>query len=103
VSRFVRVASVNDIPVGRGKTVAVDGLCLALFNAGAGRFHALSGACAHEDGPLGEGVLLGDRVVCPWHGFDFDVNTGVCGVAPDLAVSVYPVRVSGVDLLVELP
>jgi nitrite reductase/ring-hydroxylating ferredoxin subunit len=103
VSRLVRVASSSDIPVGRGKTVEVDGLHLAIFNAGGGRFHALSGACAHEDGPLGDGVLLGDRVVCPWHGFDFDVRTGVCGVAPDLAVSVYPVQVAGADLLVELP
>jgi len=103
VSRVVRVASVDEIPVGRGKTVEVGGLVLAVFNAGAGRYHALSGACAHEDGPLGEGVLLGDSVVCPWHGFDFDVRTGVCGVAPDLSVSVYPVRVAGADLLVELP
>jgi nitrite reductase/ring-hydroxylating ferredoxin subunit len=103
VPRLVRVASVSDIPVGRGKTVEADGLYLAVFNAGDGRFHALSGNCAHEDGPLGEGVLLGDRAVCPWHGFDFDVRTGVCRVAPDLAVSVYPVQVSGVDLLVELP
>lgn len=103
VSRLVRVASVGDIPVGRGKTVEVDGLPLAVFNAGAGRYHALSGTCAHEDGPLGEGVLLGDSVVCPWHGFDFDVRTGACGVAPDLSVSVYPVHVVGADLLVELP
>jgi nitrite reductase/ring-hydroxylating ferredoxin subunit len=103
VSRLVRVASVSDVPVGRGRTVEVDGLFLAVFNAGEGRYHALSGACAHEDGPLGEGVLLRDRVVCPWHGFDFDVHTGVCGVAPDLAVSVYPIHVSGGDLLVELP
>ena len=101
--RLVRVASVNDIPVGRGRTLEVEGHYLAVFNAGAGRFHALSGACAHEDGPLGEGALLGDRVICPWHGFDFDVRTGVCGVAPDLSVSVYPITVSGADLLVELP
>jgi nitrite reductase/ring-hydroxylating ferredoxin subunit len=103
VSRLVRVAAVSDIRVGRGRTVEVDGLFLAIFNAGEGRYHALSGACPHEDGPLGQGALLGARVVCPWHGFDFDVRTGVCGVAPDLAVSVYPVQASGVDLLVELP
>jgi nitrite reductase (NADH) small subunit len=41
--------------------------------------------------------------VCPWHGFDFDVRTGACNVAPDLSVTVYPVRVAGSDVLVELP
>jgi nitrite reductase (NADH) small subunit len=104
VSRLVRVASVGEIPVGRGKTVEVDGFPVAVFNAGGGRYHALSGACPHEGGPLGDGAFLGgDTAVCPWHGFDFDVQTGTCGVAPDLSVSVYPVRVAGADLLVELP
>jgi nitrite reductase/ring-hydroxylating ferredoxin subunit len=41
--------------------------------------------------------------VCPWHGFDFDVRTGACDVAPDLSVTVYPVRVTDSDVLVELP
>ena len=43
VSRLVRVASVGEIPVGRGKSVEVDGLPLAVFNAGGGRYQALSG------------------------------------------------------------
>jgi nitrite reductase (NADH) small subunit len=103
VSRLVRVAAAGEIPVGRGKTVEVDGLLLAVFNAGAGRYHALSGSCPHEGGPLADGALLGDRVVCPWHGFDFDLGTGTCDLASDLSVSVYPVRVAGADLVVELP
>jgi nitrite reductase/ring-hydroxylating ferredoxin subunit len=103
MSRLVRVASVGEIPAGRGMAVDVDGVPLAVFHAGGGRYHALAGACAHEGGPLGGGVLVGDRVVCPWHGFDFDVRTGDCGVAPDLSVDVYPVHVTGTDLLVELP
>jgi nitrite reductase/ring-hydroxylating ferredoxin subunit len=103
VPRLVRVASVGEIPVGRGKSLEVDGIHLAVFNAGGGQYQALFGACPHEGGPLGDGVLLGDSVVCPWHGFDFDVRTGACAVAPDLSVTVYPVRVAGFDVLVELP
>jgi nitrite reductase/ring-hydroxylating ferredoxin subunit len=103
VSRLVRVAAVGEIPVGRGKSVEVEGLSLAVFNAGGGRYQALSGACPHEGGPLADGALLGDLVVCPWHGFDFDVSTGACDVAPDLSVAVYPVRVMDSDVLVELP
>jgi nitrite reductase/ring-hydroxylating ferredoxin subunit len=101
--RLVRVAAVGEIPVGRGKSVEVEGLPLAVFHEGRGRYRALAGACPHEGGPLGEGLLLGDRVVCPWHGFDFDVRTGACGGAPELAVTVYPVHVTGADVLVELP
>jgi nitrite reductase/ring-hydroxylating ferredoxin subunit len=83
--------------------VEVDGIPLAVFHLGDGRYQALEGSCPHEGGPLGDGVLLGDRVVCPWHGFDFDVRTGSCNVAPDLAVTVYPVRIAGAGVLVELP
>ena len=103
MSHRVRVASVGEIPVGRGKAVEVDGIPLAVFNAGGDRYQALAGACPHEGGPLADGVLLGDSVVCPWHGFDFDVRTGACDVAPDLSVTVYPVSVTGSDVLVELP
>ena len=103
VPRLVRIASPGEIPVGRGKTVEIDGLAIAVFNAGGGRYHAMDGSCPHEGGPLADGALLGDSAVCPWHGFDFDVNTGVCGVAPDLSVTVYPVRVTSSDVVVELP
>jgi nitrite reductase (NADH) small subunit len=102
VSRLVRVASVGEIPVGRGKSLEVDGIPLAVFNTN-GHYQALSGSCPHEGGPLGNGALLGDRVVCPLHGFELDIRTGVCNVAPDLSVTVYPVRVAGADILVELP
>ncbi|HWC03611.1 MAG TPA: Rieske 2Fe-2S domain-containing protein [Methylomirabilota bacterium] len=103
MSRLVRVASVGEIPVGRGKTVEIDGLPFAVFNAGGGLYHAIDGSCPHEGGPLADGALLGDSAVCPWHGFDFDVRTGGCRVAPDLSVSVYPVRVADADVVVELP
>jgi nitrite reductase/ring-hydroxylating ferredoxin subunit/multimeric flavodoxin WrbA len=41
-----------------------------------GRFGAISGACNHVGGPLGEGVLDGDYVVCPWHHWKFHCRTG---------------------------
>jgi len=98
----VRVAGAGEIPVGRGKTVEVDGLEIAVFNAGQGRYHACAGVCPHEGGPLGEGVLHQGTIVCPWHGFDFDPETGSCRIDPELNVVVYPVRLDGDDVLVAL-
>ena len=41
--------------------------------------------------------------MCPWHGFDFDLATGRCNVDSDLAVPVYPVRVTDGIVEVDLP
>ena len=100
---FVRVASIDQIPVGQGALLDVHGVTLALFNAGGGRFHATSPLCPHEDGPLAEGWIEGDAVVCPWHGFDFELRTGRCRVDEGLTISVFPVRVTGTDIEVDLP
>ena len=100
---FVKVAEVGDLPVGQGTLIERDGTALAVFNAGGGRFFATSPRCPHEEGPLAEGWLEGDVVVCPWHGYDFDLATGRCRVDEDLAVAVYPVRVRGTTIEVDVP
>jgi nitrite reductase/ring-hydroxylating ferredoxin subunit len=100
---FVRVAPAAEIPVGKGRLVDHGAVPVAVFNAGGGRFHAVSALCPHEDGPLAEGWLEADTVVCPWHGFDFDVATGACRVAEGLSIGVYRTRVHNGMVEVELP
>jgi nitrite reductase/ring-hydroxylating ferredoxin subunit len=100
---FVKVVEAEDIAVGQGTLVESQGVMLAVFNGGGGRFYACGAICPHEDGPLAEGWLEGEAVVCPWHGFDFDVHTGRCQVAEGLSVPVYPTRVTGGSVEVDLP
>jgi nitrite reductase/ring-hydroxylating ferredoxin subunit len=100
---FVAVARADEVPVGHGAFVERGGLALAVFNAGGGRFYATGPTCPHEDGPLSEGWIEAGAVVCPWHGFDFDLATGRCGVDADLSILVYPVRVSDGVVEVDLP
>jgi nitrite reductase/ring-hydroxylating ferredoxin subunit len=100
---FVKVAELSEIPEGRGTLIEHQGHTVALFNAGGGRIHATSPLCPHEDGPLGDGWIEGGAVVCPWHGFDFDLATGECRVDRDLAITVYPARVTGTAVEIDLP
>src|SRR5437764_2955 len=72
---FMRVVRGAGIPAGRGCLVEAGPLTLAVFNGGSGRFYAVSALCPHEEGPLADGWIEGDAVVCPWHGFDFDLAT----------------------------
>jgi len=100
---FVRVARGAEIPAGRGRLVEAGSCTLAVFNGGDGCFYAVSALCPHEDGPLADGWLEGGAVVCPWHGFDFDLTTGLCRVADDLSISVFPTRVVNGMVEVDVP
>jgi nitrite reductase/ring-hydroxylating ferredoxin subunit len=92
VSDFVPVADVASLPPGHGRTVHVKGRLFAVFNV-SGKFCAVENDCPHKGGPLGGGLLEGNKIVCPLHGWGFDAETGVCDVRPDRPVKTYPTRV----------
>jgi nitrite reductase/ring-hydroxylating ferredoxin subunit len=62
----------------------------------------MDNVCAHRGGPLGQGVILDGKVVCPWHGWMYDPKTGIPDVNPNLRVAVYPLKLQGDDVLIEL-
>jgi nitrite reductase/ring-hydroxylating ferredoxin subunit/multimeric flavodoxin WrbA len=68
-----------------------------------GEFGAISGVCNHAGGPLGEGRMDGDYIVCPWHNWKYHRQTGLGepGYEDDAAPS-YEIRVQGGHLLVNL-
>ena len=91
---FVKVAEKKDVPVGEGRCVDANGKIIALFNVG-GTFYAIDNTCVHREGPLGEGSLEGAVVTCPWHGWQYDVTTGVSPVNPTAKVPSFPVKIEG--------
>lgn len=98
---FVKVATKDEIPQGEGKVVEVDGERVALFNV-EGEFYAIDNTCVHQGGPLGEGYLEEKVVTCPWHGWQYDVTSGVSPLNPAARVAAYSVRVDGDDVLVSV-
>lgn len=101
MAEFVKVCQIRDILAGAGKTVDVKGKPVAVFNVD-GSFCAISDTCLHRGGPLGEGELEGKIVTCPWHGWRYDVTTGVNELNPSVAVEKYDVKVEGDHLLVSV-
>ena len=97
---FERVASVGDIPVGEMLIVQVGGDDVVLANV-EGEIYAFGGECTHRSGPLGEGVLEGDTVECPFHQGRFNVKTGeVVEEPPTEPVQTFQVQVEGDDIKV---
>ena len=64
-----------DLATGESAEVVADGRIFAVYNVD-GIFHVLDGICPHAGGPLGKGMLNGNIVTCPWHGWQFDVSSG---------------------------
>jgi 3-phenylpropionate/trans-cinnamate dioxygenase ferredoxin subunit len=78
---FQRAARLDEIPEGRGLCVRFAKLEVGLFRVGA-EIHAMENRCPHAGYPLSEGKVRGAIVVCPAHGWAFDVRTGF---PPDFA------------------
>jgi nitrite reductase (NADH) small subunit len=95
MAEFVTVAKVGEIRPGWAKTVELDGVPVAVFNLG-DRYCAINDTCPHAGGPLSEGALEGDSVVvCPWHGWSFDLHSGKCVALPDVVQPTHEVVVDG--------
>jgi nitrite reductase/ring-hydroxylating ferredoxin subunit len=101
MANFVRICKTSDIKEGSGKSVEINGKPVAVFNVN-GNFYAINDVCGHRGGPLGEGELDGNTVICPWHGWRYDVTTGANELVPDLPTNRYEVRIEGDDVLVDL-
>ena len=96
----VRVAAVGDLCDGQGVEVRVGKKKYALFRVD-GEFFCLANICKHWGAPLGEGFLDGHFVMCPWHGWRFDVRDGSTD-HPDSDVRTYPVTERGGEVFVTL-
>ncbi|HEV2719758.1 MAG TPA: nitrite reductase small subunit NirD [Thermoanaerobaculia bacterium] len=98
---FVEVTRVSELPVGRAKAVTVEGRTVALYHTARG-FFASDNVCPHRGGPLAEGDVIGDEIVCPWHAWSFDVATGRCPGNEEFCVTTHEVRTEGERVLVRL-
>jgi 3-phenylpropionate/trans-cinnamate dioxygenase ferredoxin subunit len=111
VAKFVKVAKESELPEhegtleeveGKGTLVEVEGKRIALFNLD-GDVYAIDDTCAHEGGPLSEGTVQGDQVVCPRCGSRFSIMSGETRSLPAMEdVASYEVRITGDDVEVEV-
>ncbi len=97
--RYVPVARVGDISPGKGKLVEVEARQIALFFVDGG-YYAIKNFCPHEADPLWRGKVEEGAVICPNHGWRFDLKTGKCIRLGDRDVRTYPVKVEGEKILV---
>lgn len=99
MAEFVEAFRLDQLPVGRGTTVTLNGKDIALFNV-EGTIYAMDDGWLHQGLSLGTSKLEGKIVTCRGHGWRYDVTTGNTVHVPDYGVKSYPVKVVDGDILV---
>jgi nitrite reductase (NADH) small subunit len=105
------------------RVIEVDGVEIGLFLVN-GRFNAYRNVCPHMGGPVCQGKMLPrveeridsehksrgfafskkqTNIVCPWHGYEFDIETGCHQGNPRLRLRPLDVRVANGELFVRVP
>ena len=96
-----KVAKVSEIAPETTRRVVVDSMEILLCNV-EGKIYAIEDVCTHDGGPLDQGELEGECVVCPRHGATFDVRTGDALTLPAvLPLMTFDVTVDGDDIYVD--
>jgi len=72
---FVEVCEADGITEKCATIVSLSGERIAVFRYD-GKVSAISNACQHQNGPLGEGRIIDGCVTCPWHGYQYQPESG---------------------------
>ena len=97
---FVRATKKDEVPPGTIRELQLNGKTIALANVD-GKLFAIDNTCLHRGGPLGQGYLEGDKVTCPWHGWEYYVATGKTTMNPAVGVACYAIELRGDDIFVD--
>jgi nitrite reductase (NADH) small subunit len=88
----VTIGPLSAIPPGEGRSFVADGEKIAVFCTRGGKVFAVQAECPHRGGPLADGLLGGTTLICPLHGWKFDLTTGN-PLMGECAIKTFPVRV----------
>jgi 3-phenylpropionate/trans-cinnamate dioxygenase ferredoxin subunit len=96
---FIKVAKISDLPLDEKILVEYEDDDVGLFNLD-GKIYAISDVCTHDGGPLVEGHVEGECIVCPRHGARFNLKTGAQTMPAFAPVPLYQVKIEGDDILI---
>jgi len=96
---YVEVCEVDRIPEKCATIVSLSGERVAVFRYD-GKVSAISNVCQHQNGPLGEGRIIDGCITCPWHGYQYQPETGAAPAPFKEKIPTFRVKVVGGSVLV---
>ncbi len=98
--KMIKAGKISDIPEGEGRVFHTGQNEIAIFRLESGMV-AIDNRCPHHAGPLADGIVAGDLVVCPLHGHRFNLKTGE-SAGDDGRIKTYHVSVEGEEIFLEV-
>lgn len=99
---WVRVCRLEDIPPLGARVVHREAGDVAVFRNAENEVFALADRCPHKGGPLSQGIVHGNKVACPLHGWNIRLEDG-CAAAPDEGcAATFPVRVENGEVFLRI-
>lgn len=101
---WTRLLPIRECPVGRARFISCGDHELAVFHlSDPDRFIVTQNSCPHAGGNLAAGEIVGAIVTCPWHQWEFNLDSGSCTLSESVTLIRYECRVEADQLLVKLP
>lgn len=99
---YTKLTTASELPApGEAREFEIAGKTICVANVN-GAVCAIDNVCLHEGGPLGQGYVDGNKIVCPWHGWEYEAATGALADDPESKVEAYPIKVENGDVLVDV-
>jgi len=94
-------AKLSEVPNFGKKAVTVNGQEILLINI-KGEIFACESECPHQGAPMNTGIVKDGYLSCPRHGYRFDLKTGSCLDNPAYTLKIFPVTITGDEILVQI-
>jgi nitrite reductase (NADH) small subunit len=109
MAEWKSICNIDDIPRLGSRVVrprmaaaAIYSVDIALFRTSSDEVFALRDRCPHKGGPLSQGMVHGNQVTCPLHGWKLRLDSGEA-VAPDQGCARrYPIRIESGTVFLEI-
>ena len=102
MANFVKLTTESDLPaINQAKEFRCGDKEICVANVD-GTYSAIDNICLHRGGPLGQGAIEQGKVVCPWHGWEWDPKTGQAVHSANAKLAVYPLKIEKGDVLIEI-
>jgi nitrite reductase/ring-hydroxylating ferredoxin subunit len=99
---FIRLTTESELPTAdTAKEFPCGEKVVCVANVG-GTITAMDNVCLHRGGPVGQGEIENGKVVCPWHGWQWDPKTGEATHNPSAKLAVYPLKIENGDVMIEI-